>query len=319
MRIARRYMLSVLATLALAGATPLCAQKIPGTKSGIVKTADGTKIHYLAAGHTGFKIIDKGHSNESPRIDTNPELLFIPGWTMPAWIWEHQITHFAKTHRVIAIDPRGQGESSKPREGYFPAQRARDIRAVIEQLKLTNVVLVGWSMGVADIAAYVEQFGTADVRAIVLADGLAGGFDAQFTAAMLKFSGDFQKDREKTTGPFVRSMFRTPQTEDYLERLTASALQTPTDAAVALFVGAFTADLRPALTKIDKPTLVLAAGDEKTNPWVPRYREMADSIPGARLELPPGTGHALFVDDAARFNSLLEALLSPPARTPPLP
>jgi pimeloyl-ACP methyl ester carboxylesterase len=50
---------------------------------------------------------------------------------MPAWIWEHQIAHFAKTHRVVAMDPRGQGESSKPRDGYFPAARARDIKAVI--------------------------------------------------------------------------------------------------------------------------------------------------------------------------------------------
>ena len=304
-----RAALLLTAALALAASVP--AQRVDSAKGRFFTTTDGTKIHYLDTDRR-FTISGCDHCDEPPKIKSvsDTTLLFIPGWTMPAWIWEHQITHFAKTHRVVAIDPRGQGESSKPRDGYFPAQRARDIRAVIEQLKLTNVVLVGWSMGVADIAAYVEQFGTADVRAIVLADGLAGGYDAQFTAAMLKFSGTFLKEREKTTGPFVRSMFRTPQSEEYLERLTAAAMKTPTDAAVALFVGAFTVDQRAALTKIDKPTLVLAAGDEKTNPWVPRYREMADSIPGARLELLPGTGHALFVDDPARFNSLLEGLLS---------
>ncbi|MGH9794410.1 MAG: alpha/beta fold hydrolase [Candidatus Acidiferrales bacterium] len=163
------------------------AQHVAGVNSGSVTTADKVKIHYVEHGPDEYRIAhylvsDKRGSVTSRRI-MPPTFLFVPGWTMPAWIWEHQITHFAKTRHVVAMDPRGQGESDMPRDGYFPAQRARDIRALIEQLKLERVVLVGWSMGVAEVAAYVEQYGTDRLAAVVLVDGLAGGYDAQFTAA----------------------------------------------------------------------------------------------------------------------------------------
>ena len=94
------------------------------------------------------------------------------------------------------------------------------------------------------------------------------------------------------------------------ERVTQASLQTPTNAAIALFVGAFGADYRPALAKINVPTLFLAAGDDATNPFIARYREMVKPIPNVRFETFPGCGHALFADDPARFNSLLDQFLS---------
>lgn len=311
MQISNRIVLvRVLIVTALAVA-PALAQTVSGAKGGFVSTSDNVKIHYLEAGRNFTVTHAEGPpGNPTISISSSPSFLFVPGWTMPAWIWEHQITHFAKTHRVVAMDPRGQGESDKPRDGYFPAQRARDIRAVIEQLKLDPVVLVGWSMGVAEVAAYVEQFGTDTLAAVVLVDGLAGGYDAQFTAAIVNFAGQHLKDRAKTTDAFVRSMYRKPQDEAYLKRVMAAALQTPTDAAMALIVGTFSSDDTAALAKIDRPTLVVAAGEEKSNPWVARYRALAQSIPGARFELFPDSGHALFADDPARFNALLEQLLT---------
>lgn len=104
------------------------AEKTEATKSGFVTSADGAKIHYIEAG--------KGSA-----------ILFVPGWSMPGWVWEKQIAHFAEAHRVVAMDPRSQGESSQTAEGLYPAARARDIKAVVDQLKLGPVVLVGWSMG----------------------------------------------------------------------------------------------------------------------------------------------------------------------------
>ncbi len=267
------------------------------TRSGFVTTADRVKIHYLEAG---------------PKQAAAPAILFVPGWTMPAWIWENQIAHFSKTHRVIAIDPRGQGESSKPTEGYFPAARARDIKAVVDQLKLAPVVLIGWSMGVGEVVAYVDQFGTADLAGIVLVDGFTGGdFDAQTTAMILNFAGMFLKDRVKFADAFVRSMYKKPQAEAYLQRVIAASNQTPTSAGAALFLGMITTDTRAALGKIDKPTLItIAAG----SPWDAGYTDMQKRIPGARLEKFDGAGHALFVDVADKFNALLDEFLKPLSR-----
>ena len=132
-----------------------------------INTADGVRIHRL----------DKG---------TGPAILFVPGWTMPAEIWEDEIVCFAKDHHVVAMDPRSQGRSSARNEGHYPAARARDIKAVVDELKLAPVVLVGWSLGAPEVVAYVEQFGTQTVQAIVLVEiGLTGGRSAKIGSMSL--------------------------------------------------------------------------------------------------------------------------------------
>jgi len=271
---------------------PLAAQgsNEPARADGFITTPDGIKIHYLEA-------------RPSAASSNGPTLLFVPGWTMPGWIWEQQIAHFAKTHRVVAMDPRSQGESSQTSEGHYPAARARDIKAIVDQLKLAPVVLVGWSMGVTEAAAYVDQFGNDTLAGFVLVDGWAGAdYDPKVTPQMWQWAAGFQKDRQAQTEAFVRSMFKKPQSEEYLKRVTQASLRTPTNSAVALFVGAFTSDYRPALAKTDKPTLIVVA----QSPWVPAYQDMQKRIPGSRIEVLENVGHALFVDDAERFNSLLE-------------
>jgi microsomal epoxide hydrolase len=228
---------------------------------------------------------------------------------MPAWIWEPQIAYFSRTYRVVAMDPRSQGESTQTPEGLYPAARARDIKAVVEQLKLAPVVLVGWSMGVTELASYVDQFGTTDLAGLVFVDGIAGSdFDPKVTPQLFKFAASIQADRRKQTEGFVRFMYKKPQSEEYLQRVTAAALDTPTNSAMALFLGAFTSDYRPALAKIDKPALIVTAGGAG-NPWAAVYRDMQQRIANSQLENFPEAGHAVFADDPERFNSLLDSFL----------
>ena len=313
-------MLVVLLSCALAGSPALFAQagKAPATMSGFVNTQDEIKIHYLEAGQA--KTVGRSQVGGTPPpgalaagqtsvydFRQQPSLLFVPGWTMPADIWEKQLVHFAGTHHVVAIDPRGQGESTKTAEGFYPAARARDLKAVVDQLKLAPVVLVGWSMGVNEVAAYVDQFGTDTLAGFVLVDGIAGAdFDPTFTPAMLKFAGSFLKDRQKATDGFVRSMYKTPQSEEYIQRMIQASLRMPTNSAVALFVGMITSDNRPALAKINKPTLIVIAPG---GPWDSLYEDMHNRIAGSRLETIENAGHALFVDQPDRFNALLADFL----------
>lgn len=262
-------------------------------KSAFVETPDGVKIRYLEAG-------------------TGRAILFVPGWTMTAEIWEPQLAHFGKAWRAVAIDPRGQGESGKPEHGLYPAARARDIKAVVDALGLAPVVLVGWSMGVPEVAAFVDQFGTKDLAGVVLVDGIAGSdWDPKVSPGMIMWTGGFLRDRQAQTAAFVRFMYRTPQSEAYLQTITALSLKTPTPTAVALFVGTMTSDLRPALAKIDKPTLLAVAPGSGFDPV---YEKMRQSIPGVRFEKFDGAGHALFVDQPARFNALIEELFGGAAR-----
>jgi len=313
--------------LLLAIAPALGAQTLPkGTKSGFVNTADGVKIHYLDIGKvqsTGnFQVggtpppgaLTNGQVSFS-NFHQQPSLLFIPGWTMPAWIWEKQIEHFSKTTRVVAMDPRSQGESTKTPDGLYPDARAKDIKAVVDQLKLAPVVLVGWSMGVSELASYVNEFGNEGIAGIVLVDGIAG-LDDQMGVGMVKFAGGMQKDRAARADAFVRSMYKKPQSEEYLKRVIAVSLETPTADAVALLLGTISTDNRPNLGKIARPTLLVVT----KGPLDTLYLDIQGRIPGARLEHFEDAGHALFVDDADRFNALLDqflASLAQPARATP--
>jgi pimeloyl-ACP methyl ester carboxylesterase len=112
--------------------------------SAFFKTSDGIGIHYLEAG-------------------SGRPIVFIPGWTMPAGIWQKQIDEFSTKYHVIAIDPRSQGESDKQPSGHLPETRARDYKELVDQLGLEQPVLVGWSMACGEMMKYVESYGTGDV------------------------------------------------------------------------------------------------------------------------------------------------------------
>jgi non-heme chloroperoxidase len=268
------------------------------TKSGCVTATDGVKIHYVEP-------MTNGDAARSDRHQA-PAILFVPGWAMPAWIWQKQIDHFSSKYRVVAIDPRCQGESQQTSEGLYPEQMARDIRSVVEQLHLAPVVIVGWSMAVIETLSYIDQFGTRDVAGLVLVDEPAGGFvagDAERDFGMLK---NLLADRKGTAEFFVRKFqFHKPQPEEYVQRVIQAALKVPTSDAATLLVGVFAADYRGALPKIDKPTLVCVA----KSPYYDRVVEMQTKIAGSRLETFEGAGHALFVDNAEQFNAAMESFL----------
>jgi len=271
------------------------AKKPVATESGFVTSADGAKIHYIEAG--------KG-----------PAILLVPGFTEPGWMWDKQINYFAKAYRVVAMDPRAQGESSQTAEGLYPAVRARDIKAVVDQLKLAPVILAGHSMGAAEVAAYVDQFGTDTVAGLVFVEGWAGrDYDPNTLSTMFQWVPGFQKDRRKWTEDLLHSsyMFQKPQPEQYLKRLTEAMLKTQTNSAMAIWLGYFVADFRPALAKMDKPTLIVAAAG---GPCGSVCEEMHKRIRGSRMEVMDNVGHALFVDEPERFNSLLENFMSGLAR-----
>jgi len=266
-----------------------------GFRSGFVTISGSVKIHYLEAGPR-----DPGRHE--------PAMLFVPGWTMPAEIWEPQIRHFSRTHRVVAMDPRSQGESTETREGNYPEVRAQDIKAVVDQLKLGPVVLVGWSLGVDELAAYVEQFGCENLAALVFVDGIVRSLDDWDKATQkgfFNFLFRFLENRPEAGARFVRGMYARPQSPAYLERITRASLRTPTPTAMALMVGMVAKDRRAALGRITRPALIVAA----EGPHRGLYEDMQRLIPGARLKIMPGVGHALFVDDAPGFNALLDEFL----------
>jgi non-heme chloroperoxidase len=248
------------------------------------RASDGARLHYIEAGQ-------------------GPTIVFVPGWTMPADIWAPQIRRFAERYRVVAFDPRGQGKSDVAADGYAVERRAADIHDLIAQLGPEPVVLVGWSLGVLESLAYVKFHGSEHLRALVLVDNSIGeepppSWDPTFLTRL-------RRDRLDTTRQFVRSMYRTPQPAAYIDSLVRDSLRMPIDDAVALLSYPFPRTLwKQIVYQTDKP--ILYAVTE-------RYRGQAENLkrnrPGAWIDVFDHAGHALFVDDAARFDRLLSDFL----------
>jgi microsomal epoxide hydrolase len=202
---------------------------------------------------------------------------------------------------VIALDPRSQGDSEKTTEGNYLERHAQDIRELLEHLKLTDVVLLGWSNGVPDVLTFVEQNGTSSLRGVILVDGFLNPGSPglqKMIGGMLK---NFQEDRVKFTDGFVRSMYATKQSEEYLQRVKDASLKTPTNTAVVEMFNVINhGDFTPDLAKLDKPVLYVCQPQLESQSKVVRA-----AIPSARVEVFTNGGHALFVDDAAHFNKVV--------------
>ena len=277
----------LVATLLFIWSVPLLVGQ--STKSAFFKTSDGIRIHYLEAG-------------------SGRPIVFVPGWTMPAWIWEKQIAEFSKKYRVIAVDPRSQGESEKTPNGHLPETRARDYKELVDQLGLKQPVLVGWSMACGELMKYVEKYGTDNIGGVVLVDGLLWDKpNPELFAGLSGWMNQLQTDRHKQADGFVRTMYRKPQTEEYLNRVIDASMQVPDDtAAVLIYDMIAVKDFSPAFARINRPMLFAYQPD--TQPTADFLKsKLGDKV---RLERFDGDGHALFVDDPEKFNRVLEEFVA---------
>jgi microsomal epoxide hydrolase len=249
-------------------------------------TSDGVRLHYLESG---------------PRLGHT--IVFVPGWTMPAWIWQPQMRAFAQRYHVVAFDPRGQGDSDAPASGYEPGRRGQDIAELIANLEPVPVLLVGWSLGVLDTLAYVRAHGDEKVAGLVLVDNSVGEEPPprgpRHRTPVLPHAIAMHR--------FVAGMFHHRPSETYLDRLTEATLRTPEPASRALLAYPMPRTYwRQAVYSTSRPVLYVVRPG-----WLSEQAaNLARNRPGTQIAVFGDAGHALFVDDAARFNTLLAGFLA---------
>jgi len=250
-------------------------------------TSDGVRLHVIEAG--------------PPKAQT---IVFVPGWAMPAWIFQPQIAAFARAYHVVALDPRGQGDSDVPSDGYNLVRRGQDIGDLLAELPGRPVLLVAWSLGVLDSLSYVQQAGDARLAGLVLIDNSIGEEPPPQLSPLPLRRGP-RLEREVQMRRFVQGLFRSAPGEAYLERLTETALRTPPDAAARLAsYSAPRSYWREAVYSVRKPVLYVVR---------PRFAAQAANLaaqhPTAETVLFSEAGHALFVDEPSRFDAVLQGFI----------
>ena len=255
-------------------------------------TSGGAAIHYIEAGPSSGKT-----------------LVLIPGWSCASGVWKKQVAYFSKTIHVFDIDPRSQGESGKTDDGNFPEQRARAYEAVFAALKLNNAVLVGWSQGVQDVAAYVTQFGTKRLSGVVLVDAAVSkgaasvAANPKFVQGQLAYMDIYAKHKREYLEGMMHAIFSQPMPDADFKALVDTGMKTPTNTGIAeLNADMLGADLTAALKNFDKPTLIVASSASFE---LAQQKAEVSILPHGSFAQIDHAAHGVFVDQPDAFNRIL--------------
>jgi non-heme chloroperoxidase len=274
-----------------------------GIITGQAKDKGSWKDLYNSVGDIKIHYLDSGAGDTT--------LVFIPGWTMPAEVWENQIVYFSsRKFRVIAVDPRSQGLTTKTDSGNTYQQHAADLNLLLKNLKIDHFCLIGWGAGVTTVLEYVSSPETYKPESIVLAGGSPAllkndDFPGSTSLQQLRklFEG-LQDKRSKATEKYVRSLFKDTPQESLVKDLTESSVRVPMSAAISLLFDQLTGDRRSALIHISVPTLIISNSDNRA---IGEY--FKSKIANANFQLIEGTGDSIFVEKPQAFNQALESFL----------
>ncbi len=225
-----------------------------------------------------------------------PILVLLHGFPLSREMWAEQLASIGSLYRVIAPDLRGHGQSESPDGAYTMDEMADDVVELLDRLEVKQpVVLGGLSMG-GYVALSLVLRHPQRVRGLILCDTRAAADTPEAaqgreeTARNVLHEGSSRSMIET----MVPRLFGKTTREKHPQRVEAMLAimerTSPRGIAGALRGMAIRTDRRGDLKRISVPTLVLVGADDVISP-PPEARELAASIPGARLEIIPAAGH----------------------------
>ena len=243
-----------------------------------------------------------------------PALVFVHGWTCDRTFWRPQVDEFSRTHRVVTIDLAGHGESGRNRTVWSIGAFGEDVVAVIEALKLKDVVLIGHSMGgpvIAEAASRIPD----RVRGIVGVDTWQNLSVERSPEQIFRELSRFRADYTVAVRPYIARMF-VGTTDSTLARwITERMLRTPPEIAIGAAEGVLhwnRAEATSAFGRIQVPVVTINADLFRTNIEASR-----SVVPSLEVKTLPGLGHFVMLEAPARFNAALaEVIAAMPALTP---
>lgn len=277
--------LTLVLTFLSAGA--ILAAPLP--PDGTVPSADGVPIRYHV---------------EGPAKSAGPVLVFVHCWSCDRHLWDEQVAHFAKDHRVVTLDLAGHGESGQGRKDWTIPAFGQDVASVVRALDLKRVILIGHSMAGPVILEAARAI-PGQVAGLVPVDTLLNATKVTSAKEASEFFAPLRADYKPAVARFMRAALFVPTTDPKLvDRLVAQAQARPAAIAVAALEHADTYDARPALQEIKAP--IHAINGDKYPTDVEGNRKLA---PQYKMTLMKGTGHYLMLENPKWFDGILEGVI----------
>jgi non-heme chloroperoxidase len=250
-------------------------------------------------------------------------VVLIHGWPLSGASWEKQTAALlAAGHRVITYDRRGFGRSSKPATGYNYDTFAADLHVLLNTLNLTNVSLVGHSMGTGEITRYIGKYGTKRLRKAVLIgtlgpylvkapdnpegidrkvfDGVRAGIKADRSVALF----DFLRNFYSVGGADGKLVSERVIQANWAVAMGASPIGT------LACVDAWIEDFRKDIDHNDVPTMIVHGDDDRILPAAATSRRQAKMIKNVKYVEIQGGSHGITWTRAEEINAELVPFLT---------
>lgn len=259
-------------------------------------TVNGTTLHYL---------------DEGPR--DAPAIVFSPSMFFDGRMFAAQAEAFSDRYRVIRYDHRGQGESARhPREELDMDTLTEDVAGMIEALGIAPVTFVGNSMG-GFVGLRLAARRPELVRSLV-AMGTSADVEEQAEAMDELIAALSEHGMEPVLDGVLQFMMgdttlTDPSRAEILADVTAMLRSRTPEYADAAWHIAHRPGILDELPGITVPVLVVAGTEDHTYP-PPKSKQIAELIPGARLEYMERTGHVHAKENPEAVNAVLEQHLA---------
>jgi non-heme chloroperoxidase len=257
---------------------------------------------------------------------SGPAVVLLSGWPLDSRSWEPQVHALLQAgHRVIVYDRRGFGLSSRPTEGYNFDTLADDLNALLTEIDVREVTLIGFSLGTGELARYIGRYGTKRLKSCVFIESLAPSFGK---------SDENPNGVDQATVDTVRQAILDDRPawltgllgdflnlDDYLgTRVSEETVRNNWNAGagaspVATWACVLTwlEDFHQDIARIDIPTLILHGTADRILSIDGQGRRLHAALPDARYVEIEGGPHVMCVTHAQEVNRELLAFLTQPA------
>lgn len=247
-------------------------------------------------------------------------LIFVAPWGLNSAWWEYQMADLAgRGLRCVAYDRRGHGRSGEPSHGYEFDTLADDLAAVVEQLDLRDVILVGQSLGCGEAVRYLSRHGSSRISRVVLVSTITpfvlktdDNPDGVERATLEYVRKVLSKDRANPIAAAAPSFFGAPKNHVSQEIMDWWVRMMVDGCSLKVMVDLqhmFTeTDFRPELRRISVPTLLIHGDNDTSTPIETTARKTVPLIPGCQLKVYEGAAHGLPITHAEVLNADLLAV-----------
>ncbi|GGW96964.1 alpha/beta fold hydrolase [Streptomyces chryseus] len=240
---------------------------------------------------------------------TGPPLVLVHGHPFDRTMWAPQIAAFAPTHRVIAPDLRGYGQSEVV-PGVTPLSVfAEDLAGLLDHLGVERAVFGGLSMG-GQIVMECYRLFPERVTGLLLADTFPAAETPDGVRSRNALADRLLAEGVRGYADEVRDKMVAPYNTEVsalVHRMMAAA--PASGAAAALRGRAQRPDYRELLTRVRVPTLVVVGRDDAFTP-VADAEAMHAAIPGSALAVVEGAAHLPNLERPDAFNAALRRYLA---------